>query len=86
VSVAEMALMYLRLLNERSMFRRHVYARHLGFHVDDDDFVYDIDTLKVKRLEVKWLPYLAYGIVDVAGREPYLAENRRDEDDWASAW
>jgi len=81
VSVAEMALMYLRLLNERSMFRRHVQTRHLGYHSGDDDFVYDIDTLKIKRLQVKWLPYLAYGVIDVAGRDPFLAENRRDNDD-----
>ena len=80
MSVAEMALNYLRLANERSMFRRHVQTRHMGYHCGDDDFVYDVDTLKIKRLQVKWLPYLAYGVVDVAGRDPFLAENRRDND------
>ena len=81
MSVAEMALNYLRLANERSMFRRHVQTRHMGYHCGDDDFVYDVDTLKIKRLQVKWLPYLAYGVVDVAGRDPFLAENHRDNDD-----
>ena len=76
--VAEMALHYLRMRNEGSQFRRHMFARGLGFHVDGDDFNYEIDTIKAKNLQVKWLPCLAYGVVDVAGRETYLAENRRD--------
>jgi len=66
----------------------HSVARGLGFHMDGDDFNYDIDTIKVKNSQVKfvsdiaifvlkrdvelqltnsqvkWLPYLAYGVVD----------------------
>jgi len=38
VYVAEMALHYLRIRNEGSQFRRHMFARGLGFHVDGDDF------------------------------------------------
>jgi len=48
--------------------------------VGGGDLTYNIDTLKIRNLGVQWLPYLAYGVVDVAGREPYLPENRRDQE------
>ena len=49
--------------------------------VGSDDLTYNIDTLKIRNLGVQWLPYLAYGVVDVAGREPYLPENQQDQED-----
>ena len=60
MDVAEMALNYLQSRNEASQFRRHHFARGLGYMVGGDNLTYDTDTLKIRNLGVQWLPYLAY--------------------------
>jgi len=56
-------------------------ANDLGYYALDDDHVYDIDTLKISNLHVDWLPLLTYGIVDIAGREPYVPELKHLDED-----
>lgn len=40
-----------------------------------------MDTVKVKNLKDEWLPYLSYGVVDLAGWEPHIPELRSQEED-----
>ena len=40
----------------------------------EEDITYDVDMLKIRNLKIEWLPFLTYGLVDLAGREPYVKE------------
>ena len=72
-------LVELRQPNQYSVFRRRAEAIGSGFPMsnmdgDDEDIKYDVDMVKIRNLRVEWLPFLAYGLVDLAGREPYVKE------------
>ena len=74
-------LSLMRERNMSSLMDRIQRANDLGYYALDDDHVYDIDTLKISNLHVDWLPLLTYGIVDIAGREPYVPELKHLDED-----
>ena len=47
----------------------------------EEDRSYDIDMIKVKNLRYEWLPYLTYRLVDLSGREPYVKEFVKTQED-----
>jgi len=47
----------------------------------EEEMTYDVDMLKIRNLKYKWLPYLTYGLVDLSGREPYVKEFIKTQED-----
>jgi len=47
----------------------------------EEDITYDVDMLKIRNLKIEWLPFLTYGLVDLAGREPYVKEFTLTQED-----
>jgi len=77
-------LVDLRQPNQYSVFRRRAEAIGSGFPMevmDEDNVQYDVDMIKIRNLRPQWLPFLAYGLVDLAGREPYVKKFQISQED-----
>jgi len=50
-------------------------------NMEGDNVQYDVDMIKIRNLRPQWLPFLAYGLVDLAGREPYVKKFQISQED-----